>query len=71
MVIDSKLIQGFENQVNVLTNLRNTVQEALNRATDQYQKVSARENLGKNIEDIFGPIQQPPAAPGGGGKYQR
>jgi hypothetical protein len=71
MVIDDKLIQGFKNQINVLTNLSNTVQRALNKATDQYQRVSAPDNFGKNIEDIFGPIQQRSAAQGGGGKDHR
>ena len=58
VVIDDKLVLGFKNQVDVLTNLRDTVLGALGRATDQYDKVRLKDNLGKKLVDVIR-IDQP------------
>ena len=53
VVIDDKLVQGFKNQVDVLSNLRDKVLDALGRATDQYNTVSLKDNLGKKLVDVI------------------
>jgi hypothetical protein len=71
MVIDEKLIRGFENQIKVLTNLSDKAQSALKKASDQYQLVRMPANFGKNIEDVVGPMQQRPGAQSRDGKDQK
>jgi hypothetical protein len=56
VVIDDKLVQGFKNQVAVLTNLRDTVEGALGRATNQYDIV--KHSLGKKLVDVI-PADKP------------
>jgi hypothetical protein len=70
MVIDEAFIGRFKNQIDVLTNLRDTAQGALDRAKDKLVKLNDPGNFGKNIEDVFGPVpsKQGPAAQGGRGK---
>ena len=53
VVIDEKLVQGFEDQVGVLTNLRDEVLGALNQATDNWNMVKLKENLGKKLVDVI------------------
>ncbi len=70
MVIDEAFISRFKTQVDVLTNLRDTAQGALDRATAKLLKLNQPVNFGKNIEDVFGaiPSKQGPTTQGGRGK---
>ena len=65
MIIDDNFIEGFKNQIKVLTKLQESVQGAIGRANEKLPKLI--ENRGKNIEDVLGPMQLK-RSPGGPSK---
>jgi hypothetical protein len=62
-IIDDNFIQGYRNQIKVLSKLSDSVQAAIKDATDKLAQLD--KNRGKNIEDVFGrmPLKQNPGGP--------
>jgi len=55
MAIDEKLLESFQDQIDVLKSVEKAVQDAIGRANTRLALLNKPENRGKNIEDVFGP----------------